>query len=312
LWLASAGLAFVAAFVLIDRGQWLLGFDSHAYWVVDIASPYERIAPQQDAFLYSPPAALLASTFGMLPWEAFREIWRVLQVVALIVVAGPFAGPLALTPPVADEFLSGNLNLFFAAVIVAGFRWPALWSIPLLTKVTPGIGLLWFAARAEWRALGIALGTTAAIVVVTVPLVPELWMSWLRLLATQPADPPLVPAILAFPVRLAMAAALVVIGARANRRWVVPFAVVFAHAHLWIGTLAILVAIVPLVAHMRRLKPVQRPQLIPVMTTERPTLVAIRVDAGYAGPMAGPRQASGPSTATAATAGDPHGAIVGR
>ena len=55
-----------------------------------------------------------------------------------------------------------------AAVIVAGFRWPALWAIPLLTKVTPGgIGLLWFAARGEWRHLGIALASTLAIVVVT-------------------------------------------------------------------------------------------------------------------------------------------------
>ncbi len=44
-----------------------------------------------------------------------------------------------------------------------GFRYPAAWSLILLTKITPGIGLLWFAVRREWRALAIALGATAAI-----------------------------------------------------------------------------------------------------------------------------------------------------
>jgi hypothetical protein len=264
LWLASALVAVMAAFVLIDRGQWLLGFDSHAYWAVDPAAPYGRLAPQQDAFLYSPPAVLVASAFDLLPWEVFREGWRALQVATLIAIAGPWAGPLALTPPVADEFLSGNLNLFLAAVVVAGFRWPAVWSIPLLTKVTPGIGLLWFAARGEWRALAIALGTTLAIAALTLALVPEMWIAWLRLLATQPADPPLVPPILAFPVRLAMAAILVILGARADRRWVVPFAVVFAHAHLWVGTMAILVALVPLVRAGIGVKPALEPGVFPL------------------------------------------------
>jgi hypothetical protein len=297
--------AFVAAFVLIDRGQWLLGFDSHAYWAVDPSAPYTRMAPQKDAFLYSPPAVLLASAFDLLPWEAFRELWRALQVVTLIGVAGPWAGPLAFTPPVADEFLSGNLNLLFAVVIVAGFRWPGLWSIPLLTKVTPGIGLLWFAARGEWRALGIALGTTLAIVAATLPLAADLWVAWFRLLATQPADPPQVPVLLAFPVRLLLAAALVILGARANRRWVIPFAVVFAHAHLWVGTLAILVALVPLVPVGRRLPAAASPRLVPVMATAPRALVAVPVDPGPARPPISPRPA-GPAVAVSGTAREPH------
>ena len=45
----------------------------------------------------------------------------------------------------------GNIHLLLGAVIVAGFRWPWLWALPLLTKVTPGVGLLWFALRREWR-----------------------------------------------------------------------------------------------------------------------------------------------------------------
>jgi hypothetical protein len=286
----SAALAIVAAFVLVDRTHWLLGFDAHAYWAIDLSAPYSRLAPQQDAFLYSPPAALLASTFDLLPWETFRELWRGLQVVALVAVAGPLAGPLALTPPVGDEFLSGNINLLFAAVIVAGFRWPALWAIPLLTKVTPGgIGLLWFAARGEWRHLGIALASTLAIVVVALPFAPELWLAWFKLLTTQPADPPLVPVIFSLLVRLAVAAALIVIGARFDRRWVVPFAVVYAHAHLWVGTLAILVALVPLVRHIPRPRPTKPalPRWVPIPVAI-PARVAVPVRSWLA--------ASGPAT----------------
>ena len=62
------------------------------------------------------------------------------------------------------------------------FRWPGTWSFVLLTKVTPGIGLLWFAARREWRNLAIALGVTAAIVAVSMAIDPALWRSWIELL----------------------------------------------------------------------------------------------------------------------------------
>ena len=72
-----------------------------------------------------------------------------------------------LSLPVSQEILIGNIHLLLAAAIVLGFRWPGTWAFVLLTKVTPGVGLLWFAVRREWRSLGIALGATAAIVAVS-------------------------------------------------------------------------------------------------------------------------------------------------
>ena len=75
-------------------------------------------------------------------------------------------------PFVAVELTGGNIHLLLAAAIVAEFRWPAAWSFVLLTKVTPGIGLLWFAVRREWRPLMIALGATAAIAGLTFIIVP--------------------------------------------------------------------------------------------------------------------------------------------
>jgi len=64
------------------------------------------------------------------------------------------------------------------AAIVAGFRWPGAWSFLLLTKVTPGIGVLWFAVRREWHSFGIALATTLLVVVISFALAPHLWFQW--------------------------------------------------------------------------------------------------------------------------------------
>ena len=38
----------------------------------------------------------------------------------------------------------GQLDLLFALVTIVGLRWPAAWALPILTKVTPGVGLIWF------------------------------------------------------------------------------------------------------------------------------------------------------------------------
>ena len=69
--------------------------------------------------------------------------------------------------PIPFEIVSGNVHLLYAAVIVAGFRLSAAWALPLLTKVTPGIGLVWFLVRREWRPLAVAFGVTVAVAAVS-------------------------------------------------------------------------------------------------------------------------------------------------
>lgn len=63
-----------------------------------------------------------------------------------------------------NELIFGNIHLLLAAMTVLGPRYPALWSFGLLTKVTPGIGILWFIARGEWRQVLIVVLTTLALV----------------------------------------------------------------------------------------------------------------------------------------------------
>ena len=56
-------------------------------------------------------------------------------------------------PGVIEDLVRGNIHVLLAVTILAGFRYPGAWSFVVLTKVTPGIGLLWFAIRREWGAL---------------------------------------------------------------------------------------------------------------------------------------------------------------
>jgi hypothetical protein len=128
-------------------------------------------------------------------------------------------------------------------------RYPATWAFVLLTKVTPGVGVLWFAARREWRNLAIALGATALIVAVSFALAPSLWSAWFTALTTlqgQAAGEIPIPLI----VRLPIAAAVVWWGAVTDRRWAVPVAAVIATPVLWIGWpawLVVLFAVLPIV-----------------------------------------------------------------
>ncbi len=66
-------------------------------------------------------------------------------------------------PFVYRDLLVGNIHLMLGAAIVLGFRYPAAWAFPILTKVTPGVGILWFAVRREWRPLFMAVAVTAAV-----------------------------------------------------------------------------------------------------------------------------------------------------
>ena len=119
--------------------------------------------------------------FG-LPWQQFLATWTAVLMGALLLLAGPALFVLAL-PLAFFEIWGGNIHLLLALAIVLGFRWPQTWAFVFLTKVTPGIGVLWFAVRREWRSFGIALGTTALVIGISWVLAPGLWADWIS-----PAD----------------------------------------------------------------------------------------------------------------------------
>lgn len=244
--LALAGLLFAAyLFVIVAPQAQTFGFDAFAYWSLDIEHPYTQSAGYFGAFTYTPVAARLFSPAGLLSWPTFLWLWLALQVGTVVWLGWRSALLVLAFPPVAVEIYHGNIHLVMAAAIALGFRYPAAWAFILLTKVTPGVGLLWFAVRREWRSLAIALGATGILAILSFVFDFRLWEEWLSgailRVANEGVGQPVLPIPLA--LRLPAAAVLVIWGALGNRRWTVPLAAALAIPVPWFSGLAILAAI---------------------------------------------------------------------
>ena len=246
----------LAALVVLALKWWQIvsvghEWDAGAYWWADPIDPYTRAeVATSRAYLYSPAFVQIISPLTALPWRTFHAIWTTINFAALIFLLGPIGAAIAsFLPPVADELLIGNIHLLMASAIVVGFRFPAAWAFVLLTKVLPGVGLIWFAMRREWRELAVALAVTGAIVGVSLAIAPEAWVEWIQVLmsnAGQDIRVNLLPLPVA--VKVAIASAVVVIAALVRRRWLIPFAAFIALPVAWFPSLSILLAAFPLLA----------------------------------------------------------------
>ena len=243
--------ALVVAFAEPWGRLWGTGQDARCYYQATLGDPYLHSEWNDPiAYVYSPAFLQLVSPLTALPWQAFMAVWTALLIGAVRFLTGPrllAAGLLfAFT---AMEVAGGNVSLLLAVAIVLGFRWPAAWALVLLTKITPGIGLLWFAVRGEWRSVAIALGATAVIAAVSYVTIPDGWPRWFEVIVANAgkggtwASVP-IPLL----VRLPAAVALVVWGARTDRRWTVPVASMLALPALWYGGISMLLAVIPLLA----------------------------------------------------------------
>ena len=230
--------------------QWMI---SSSWWV------YPPPLGQSLEFIHPIgfPAYLVASSVLLFAALAYVARGWSLPLVGLgfLGIAFPSPPTLILAQPFGWALL-GNVQLLMAAAIVAGMRWPAAWAVPLLTKIGPGVGLLWFAVRHEWRNLSIALAATLAISAASFLLSPSDWANWLRFVASNlnsPMDSKVVATIaiptvpIPFIVRAAMSGGLVIWGARTNRIWTVPVAAgwaipalyMWSFLPIWLGVIGV-------------------------------------------------------------------------
>jgi hypothetical protein len=224
---ARAGLSVAGAIVviLLFLNPDAHGVDARGYWAFEPSHPYREAIGNLNAataFRYAPPIAQILAPLHALPWAWFITFWTAICLAALVYLAGRWALALAVFYPVAIELSAGNVNLLIAAAVVAGFERPATWSFVLLTKLSPGVGLLWFGVRREWRELTFAVGATAAVAVFSFLTAPDLWAQWIAALQSMAGIEPEgwhIP--LALPYRVAIAAVLIMWGARTHRRWTV-------------------------------------------------------------------------------------------
>lgn len=241
--LSLLGLVSLPYLIVVVPEPW--GYDAWAYANVDIDDLYGALGNLNElgAFRYAPPAAFAFAPLAAIPWPAALVVWTCVLAGAVLALGGRrYSLAIAGIPFVARDLHFANVNLVLAAAIAAAFRYPALWAIVLLTKPTCGVALIWFAARREWRPLGIALAVTAAVALPTVLLRPDLWRDWIALLADNAGVAQWIP----LGVRLPAAALVALWGGRRGARWTVPVAATIALPHLWWNHLSLIVGIVPL------------------------------------------------------------------
>ena len=253
------GLWFAAVLYGVASIAWLLGdlagADAHAYWSAWRNGLYSAGPEQRDAYLYSPVFAQVLWPLTLLPWPVFYGLWAAASIAVFAWLLAPlgwrWAIPLVLV--CLPEVEAGNVFPFFALVVVLGFRFSSAWAFPLLLKVTPGVGVLWFVARREWRRAAIAIVVALGIAGVSFAFAPDLWADWIRLLLhpsdfTNPTRQTLTP-LLHFPaavrlgVGLPISAALTIYAARTGRRRLLPVAMMFASPVIGLNVFALLTAI---------------------------------------------------------------------
>jgi hypothetical protein len=243
-WLQLAGLAILIAYWVMTP---VVGRDADNFWNVDLADPYREPWGGTLAYVYSPAFAQLISPLTLLPYELFYKVWQGISMVSLAWLLTPVGAALALALPfVRTDIDGGQIHLWLAVMCVVGMTQPGAWAFGFLTKVTPGIGVIWFAARREWRATALALAVTAAVVAVSAFVSPRAWADWVELLIASAtlnmlglplSDSPVIV------VRGPVAAGLLVIAAWRGRPAAIPLIVCFALPTIWPGSLALLAAI---------------------------------------------------------------------
>jgi len=231
------------------------GGDSHAYWLTHSGVEYAASVMTPNAYLYSPAFAEALRPFALLPWPAFAFLWSLALAVGLAWLLRPLRwwAPwlwLAGLP----EVVSGNVFILLAVAAVWGVQRGGPWAFPALTKITPCLGPVWFLARREWRQLGYAAASTAAIALVSATLSPHLWTDWISFLwstmgrASAPLGASIWPPLV---WRLPLAVVLVLWGARRGHTWVIPVGMVAASPVIWFGTFTLLAAL----PRMQRVSP---------------------------------------------------------
>lgn len=247
--------------------------DAQMYWGVNLTSPYAGFSwGGQWAFSYAPPVAQVFGLLHAIPWPVFATLWTMMNVAILVwLLRGRPWVAIALAQPIADSLLTGQIELLMTAAIVCGLRFPAMWALPILTKIGPGVGLLWFALRREWRSLFAAGAVMLAICAFSMAIVPRWWVDWLDFLTNRTGG----PLAGGFYLRAALAVLLIAWGARGDRRWTVPAAAVLALPAVYMHSLVMLAGVSYLLAQREprlalapqrswfvRLAPFQRPATV--------------------------------------------------
>jgi hypothetical protein len=217
--------------------------DAAVYWGTTWPPLYGGSPVDTLSYQYSPAFAWWIQPLTSLPFELFYALVVVAEVAALAYMTGPWIAALLIgvqAPLLWSELTFGNVNLVVAALVVMGLSKPWAWAFPILTKIVPGVGLVWFAVRGEWRQLVLAATITVAVALPSLILSPTAWVEWVNHLVSNVGTLKEVEAQAPLWVRWPLAVGIVAWGAYTGRPWTVVLAVVIATPINWIGWVMIL------------------------------------------------------------------------
>jgi hypothetical protein len=261
-------LATIGALLLavVATGHWAQPNDEHAYWLAGQrllhGEPlYDPTASANTPFAYwYPPvvAQLVAPVSAILPSELFSWAWLALLLGCTWWLAGSrplqFLALIAFVP-VATELWFRNVHMILAVLVVLAIRrWPVLFAVGAAIKLSPGLGIVYLAARGRWRDAAMTAGVGAAILAISVVLAPDAWAQFVQVLSVRgPAD---ASSFLPVPywIRAGLGLALAVVAGRMRPRLGEPLlvaALVVALPTLWFTALSMLAALVPIVRRAR-------------------------------------------------------------
>jgi hypothetical protein len=251
LW-AAAVYTLLVAFAQIGAGEF--GLDAHAYWASWTNHLYAIAPEHRDAYLYSPVFAEAVWPLTRLPWPLFCGVWigAVAAIYVWLLAPVRMRWRIPLLVLCSLDIVTGNVWSLFAMVLVLGFRFPGAWAFPIVTKVTPVVGPVWFAARRQWRSLMLALGVTGGLTATSIAAAPRLWRRWLTLLlhpnSLRHSGKSLAPVLylhgaLYVAVALALAVAIAHYAARTRRPWLLAVAMIFANPVFTVNSFSMLAAI---------------------------------------------------------------------
>ena len=247
LWLAGG---YVAFWVLHNYPRLGLAWaDSHAYWLTAHRPDLYHFPPgSHDAFVYTPAFAQFVHPLALLPWPAFAAIWALVEAVAFAWLWAPLGWKwaLPLTAICSIEIGIGNIYGLLAVALVLGLRHPSAVAFPALTMLTPAVGLVWFAARGEWRRLADAVVVTAVIAAASYVIAPAEWHEWYRFMIGNRGSDPTVP------YHVGAGLILAFVAARRNRAWLLAPAALLASPviHGWLPI--VILAAIPRLAGVQR------------------------------------------------------------
>jgi hypothetical protein len=188
----AAGVGFFLLLVLAVYRWDELG-DSHSYWlagraIIEGRSPYELTTGPviPFAYRYPPPLAQVMAPVSVLlgAWP-FEYVWLASMAACLAWMGGwrlVVALALVALLPVAVEFWFRNVHLQLAVLTVLALRrWPALFGVGMLVKLSPAVGIVYLAAARRWRAVALAVGAALLVGSLSWILAPWMWTEFIDL-----------------------------------------------------------------------------------------------------------------------------------